>query len=462
VVFTGSTEVARLINRALAENAAPDAVLVAETGGLNAMIVDSTALTEQVVRDVLASAFQSAGQRCSALRILYVQDEARQRVLEMLGGAMESLKLGDPWDASTDVGPVIDAEAEDGIKGYIADENARGAVLKTLATPGRGRFVPPTVIAVDGIGAVAREVFGPVLHVAGFRAAELDAVVDAINARGFGLTFGLHSRIDDRVERVTARLHVGNAYVNRNQIGAIVGSQPFGGEGLSGTGPKAGGPFYLRRLQRGPAEPAIFAPEGLVIASAALAQALAAVAAGDWAVHGDRLSALRKALGSAGGQVGAALAAAEALPQAPLDLPGPTGESNRLSLHPRGLVLCLGAGAEVVLAQAVQALAAGNAVVAVAAGAPWALAALEGLPVAAIDGQVAPGSLEDLPDLALVAAAGPDDWLRALRVALSRRKGPIVPLVTSVIDAERYALERHLCIDTTAAGGNASLLAATA
>ncbi len=320
----------------------------------------------------------------------------------------------------------------------------------------------PTVIAVDGIGAVAREVFGPVLHVAGFRAAELDAVVDAINARGFGLTFGLHSRIDDRVERVTARLQAGNAYVNRNQIGAIVGSQPFGGEGLSGTGPKAGGPFYLRRLQRGPAEPMLSAPEGPVIASAALASALAAVDAGDWAVRGDRLAALRKALGSAGGQVGAALAAAEALPQAPLDLPGPTGESNRLSLHPRGRVLCLGAGAEVVLAQAVQALAAGNAVVAVAAGAPWALAALEGLPVVAIAGQVAPESLEDLPDLALVAAAGPDDWLRALRMALSRRNGPIVPLVTSIIDAERYALERHLCIDTTAAGGNASLLAATA
>ena len=168
------------------------------------------------------------------------------------------------------------------------------------------------------------------------------------------------------------------------------------------------------------------------------------------------------ALGDAGGLVGAALDAAAALPQAPLDLPGPTGESNRLSLHPRGRVLCLGAGAEAVLAQAVQALAAGNAVLAVAGGAPWALAALDGLPVAGIAGRVAPESLEDLPDLALVAAAGPGDWLRALRRALSRRGGPIVPLVTAVIDPERYAVERHLCIDTTAAGGNASLLAATA
>ena len=337
-------------------------------------------------------------------------------------------------------------------------------MLKTLATPGRGRFVPPTVIAVDGIGAVAREVFGPVLHVAGFRAAELDAVVDAINARGFGLTFGLHSRIDDRVERVTARLHVGNAYVNRNQIGAIVGSQPFGGEGLSGTGPKAGGPFYLppAAARAGGADAA--APEGPEVAPAALAAALAAVDAGDWAARGDRLAALRAALGPAGGLVGAALAAAEALPQAPLDLPGPTGESNRLSLHPRGRVLCLGAGAEVVLAQAVQALAAGNAVLAVAAGAPWALAALEGLPVAPLAGQVGAGEPRRLsPSSALVAAAGPDDWLRALADALSAAAtGRSCRWSPSVSTPERYVLERHLCIDTTAAGGNASLLAATA
>ena len=172
VVFTGSTEVAQAINRTLAENAAPDAVLIAETGGINAMIVDSTALTEQVVRDVLASAFQSAGQRCSALRVLYVQEEARARVLEMLEGAMDALVVGDPWDPATDVGPVIDAEAEAGIRGYLA--RARRAVLKTLPAPAGGRFVPPTVLAVDGIAAVEREVFGPVLHVARFRAADLD------------------------------------------------------------------------------------------------------------------------------------------------------------------------------------------------------------------------------------------------------------------------------------------------
>jgi RHH-type proline utilization regulon transcriptional repressor/proline dehydrogenase/delta 1-pyrroline-5-carboxylate dehydrogenase len=454
VVFTGSTEVAQAIHRALAENAAPDAVLIAETGGLNAMIVDSTALTEQVVRDVLASAFQSAGQRCSALRLLYVQEEARGRVVEMLEGAMEALKLGDPWDPATDVGPVIDAEAEDGITGYI--ETNADRVVKSLAPPAPGRFVAPTVLAVRGIEDLEREVFGPVLHVAPFRAAELDRVVDAINARGYGLTFGLHSRIDDRVERVTARLRVGNMYVNRNQIGAIVGSQPFGGEGLSGTGPKAGGPHYLPRLQRRDEPGPTAGPEGAAVDPGPVFARLDARA---WAARGDRIAALRAILG-----VDGALDAAAALAHEPLDLPGPTGESNRLSLHPRGRVLCLGAGAAAARAQAIQALALGNAVAVVAAAAGASLAPLiaAGLPVAALDGQVEPAALTGLPDLGLVAALGPEDWLRALRRALAARPGPIVALETALIAPERYALERHLCIDTTAAGGNASLLAASA
>jgi RHH-type transcriptional regulator, proline utilization regulon repressor / proline dehydrogenase / delta 1-pyrroline-5-carboxylate dehydrogenase len=451
VCFTGSTEVAQAINRALAENAAPDAVLIAETGGLNAMIVDSTALTEQVVRDVLASAFQSAGQRCSALRVLYVQEDARARVTEMLDGAMEALHIGDPWDPATDVGPVIDAEAEEGIRGYI-DANA-DRVAKSLAVPAHGRFVPPTVISVEGIGAVEREVFGPVLHVAGFRASEIDRVVDDINARGYGLTCGLHSRIDDRVERITGRLRIGNVYVNRNQIGAIVGSQPFGGEGLSGTGPKAGGPLYLPRLQRRDEAPAEHAPAGALHGDT-LDRAFTTLAA-----PADALDRLARSVPDH-----PAFAAAAAFPRAPRDLPGPTGESNRLSLHPRGRVLCLGAGAADALAQAIQALAAGNTVLMVAANAPDAAAPLiaAGLPVTALDGQADPAALTALPGLALVAARGPEDWLRSLRRALARREGPIVPLETSLIAPERYVIERHLCIDTTAAGGNASLLAATA
>jgi RHH-type transcriptional regulator, proline utilization regulon repressor / proline dehydrogenase / delta 1-pyrroline-5-carboxylate dehydrogenase len=458
ICFTGSTAVAQIINRSLAAHAAPDAVLIAETGGINAMIVDSTALTEQVVRDVLASAFQSAGQRCSALRVLYVQDEALPRVRDMLFGAMDALILGDPWDPATDVGPVIDAEAEDGIRTYLAGR-PRGAVLKSLPVPPAGRFVSPSVVATAGIAAVEREVFGPVLHLAGFRAAELDRVVEAINGRGFGLTFGLHSRIDDRVERVTARLQVGNAYVNRNQIGAIVGSQPFGGEGLSGTGPKAGGPLYVPRLQRRNGAPPPAAPGGRQIGAAELAKAFATLRP-----VADPARRVGTALAGAEGIAAEARDAALFFADAPRDLPGPTGESNRFRIRPRGRVLCLGPGAELVLAQAAQAVARGNTVVAVAEGAAAAIAGLSeaGLPVVGIDGRIEPEALGGLEDLGLVAAAGPEEWLRALRRALAARDGPIVPLEVEALAPERYIVERHLCIDTTAAGGNASLLAASA
>ena len=275
VVFTGSTEVAQAINRTLAANAAPDAVLIAETGGINAMIVDSTALTEQVVRDVLASAFQSAGQRCSALRVLYVQEEARPRVARDARGRDGRARRRRPLGSGDRRRPG-DRRRGRGRHPRLSRSERPGAVLKTLPVPGGGRFVPPAVVAVDGIAAVEREVFGPVLHVASFRAADLDRVVAAINARGYGLTFGLHSRIDDRVERVTAGLDVGNIYVNRNQIGAIVGSQPFGGEGLSGTGPKAGGPSYLPRLQRRPTAATTAAPSGPLVSADRLAAALAA------------------------------------------------------------------------------------------------------------------------------------------------------------------------------------------
>jgi len=408
------------------------------------------------VRDVLASAFQSSGQRCSALRLLYVQTDARARVLDMLHGAMDALTVGDPWDPATDIGPVIDAEAEAGINEHIGSKSAN--VLKSLPVPRTGRFVPPTVIAVDGIADLEREIFGPVLHVAAFRASELDRVVDDVNARGYGLTFGLHTRIDDRVERVTSRIHAGNVYVNRNQIGAVVGSQPFGGEGLSGTGPKAGGPHYLPRLQRRQGdEPESFgemAPSG---ATVAIGAPFAELRPGDWASRPDRIAALRAAVGPH-----PALEAATELPQRPRDMPGPTGESNRLSLHPRGRVLALGAGPGDALAQTLQALACGNAVLVVAAGAPAMMAQLAAFPVIALDGRIDPAALTDLPDLALLAARGPAEWLRTLRIALAARNGPIVGLETARIAPERYAIERHLCIDTTAAGGNASLLAASA
>ncbi|MEL6707142.1 MAG: bifunctional proline dehydrogenase/L-glutamate gamma-semialdehyde dehydrogenase PutA [Pseudomonadota bacterium] len=251
VAFTGSTETARLINQTLAAREGPIATLIAETGGQNAMIVDSSALPEQVVRDVLASAFQSAGQRCSALRVLYLQDDVADDMLEMIRGGFEALSVGDPALLRTDVGPVIDPDAQAALERHVARREASGKVVHRIALPDdadKGCFVAPTIIEIDSILELTRENFGPVLHVARFKAEELEQVVDDINATGYGLTLGLHSRIAETRRIVQAKARVGNFYVNRNQIGAIVESQPFGGEGLSGTGPKAGGPHYLARF----------------------------------------------------------------------------------------------------------------------------------------------------------------------------------------------------------------------
>jgi RHH-type proline utilization regulon transcriptional repressor/proline dehydrogenase/delta 1-pyrroline-5-carboxylate dehydrogenase len=251
VVFTGSTEVAQLINRGLAARAGPIATLIAETGGLNAMIADSTALPEQLVRDVLSSAFDSAGQRCSALRILCVQDDIAPRVLELLAGAMAELRVGAPLRLETDVGPVIDAEAHAALAAHAERMEREGRLIARAplaSEAAHGHFFAPVAFEIDSIAQLGREVFGPILHVVRYPAAELGAVCDAINATGYGLTLGVHSRIQETADFIRARVRVGNLYVNRNQIGAVVGAQPFGGEGLSGTGPKAGGPHYLQRF----------------------------------------------------------------------------------------------------------------------------------------------------------------------------------------------------------------------
>ena len=404
VAFTGSTDTALKIRANMAAHMAPGAPLIAETGGLNAMMVDSTALPEQAVRDILASGFQSAGQRCSALRCLYLQKDVAVGMEEMLFGAMDDLALGDPWDLATDVGPVIDETAAGGIRAYIEVARAEGRVIKEIAAPKGGTFVGPTVIRVTGIEQMPREIFGPVLHIAHFKASDIGRVVGAVNATGYGLTFGLHTRIDDRVQEVVEALCVGNVYVNRNQIGAVVGSQPFGGEGLSGTGPKAGGPHYLLRFT------AAAAPD---------AAADATVTTPDQ---------VRRTLNTPGH------------PPQPtvLDLPGPTGESNRLTSLPRAPVLCLGPGVQVAHAQAT------------------AMRALGGQAVEA------PGLAPDvLTGIAGVSGAvwwGGSATARAYVTALSARKGPILPLITDLPDAGHAVLERHTCIDTTASGGNAQLL----
>jgi RHH-type transcriptional regulator, proline utilization regulon repressor / proline dehydrogenase / delta 1-pyrroline-5-carboxylate dehydrogenase len=250
VAFTGSTEVGWIINRALAAKDAPIVPLIAETGGINAMIVDATALPEQVTDDVIASAFRSAGQRCSALRLLCLQEDIADRVIEMVAGAARELKLGDPRDPATHVGPVIDAEAKDKLDRWVAGMERQGRLLFRRAVDGSlaGHYVAPAIIELERAGDLKEEVFGPVLHVVRYRADELDRLIDDIAASRYGLTLGIQSRIDATVRHIVERLAVGNVYVNRNIIGAVVGTQPFGGSGLSGTGPKAGGPNYLRRF----------------------------------------------------------------------------------------------------------------------------------------------------------------------------------------------------------------------
>ena len=247
VAFTGSTEVARLINRALAGKDGPIVPLIAETGGINAMIVDATALPEQVTDDVITSAFRSAGQRCSALRLLCVQEDVADRILEMIEGAARALVVGDPREIATHVGPVIDADAKEKLDKWVA-EHASQVRFRHDGAPADGLYVAPTIIALDRARDLTEEVFGPVLHVVRWRADELDRLLDDIAANGYGLTLGIHSRIDETAEHIVRRLANGNVYVNRNMIGAVVGTQPFGGSGLSGTGPKAGGPNYLRRF----------------------------------------------------------------------------------------------------------------------------------------------------------------------------------------------------------------------
>jgi RHH-type transcriptional regulator, proline utilization regulon repressor / proline dehydrogenase / delta 1-pyrroline-5-carboxylate dehydrogenase len=251
VAFTGSTGAARRISQTLAARDGPIIPLIAETGGINAMIVDSTALAEQVTRDVMTGAFQSAGQRCSALRLLCVQEDVADRQLEMIVGAMQALVVGDPGLLATDVGPIIDEAARDHLQAYCREARRRFRVLgETPVDPAleHGLFFAPIAFEIPAVADLRQEVFGPVLHVVRWRAGELDQLVDDINALGFGLTLGLHSRSETCAARVMRRARVGNLYVNRNQIGAVVGVQPFGGEGLSGTGPKAGGPHYLGRF----------------------------------------------------------------------------------------------------------------------------------------------------------------------------------------------------------------------
>ncbi len=452
VIFTGSTEVAQIINRTLARRAVAescDIPLIAETGGQNAMIVDSSALPEQVVQDVISSAFDSAGQRCSALRVLFLQQEIADKTLIMLRGAMQQLRVGCPDRLATDIGPVIDGEAQQQLLAHIAKMKGQAKQHYELPLPvprnateaGNSTFVPPTVLEITELGQLQREVFGPVLHVIRYKRDDLASIIDSINASGYGLTLGVHSRIDETIDFICARAHVGNIYVNRNIVGAVVGVQPFGGEGKSGTGPKAGGPLYLKRLQRNPQVNL----GGHIIHERPQTPALDALLT--WAkTHGhERVTALGEQY------------LHQSLLGTTIALPGPTGERNTLSFAARGPILCAASEIGVLLNQLLAVFATGNSAVVLARSKELIPA---GLPASVREVLTVVDSVDAAEgfQLALVQA----NLLANLRPVLAARDGAVVAVIESseetALPLWRLVAERAVCVNTTAAGGNASLM----
>ncbi|HSW18861.1 MAG TPA: aldehyde dehydrogenase family protein, partial [Ramlibacter sp.] len=397
--------------------------------------------------------FDSAGQRCSALRVLCVQEEAAERTLEMLLGAMAELRVGNPARLATDVGPVIDDEAKATIDKHIAQMRERGRSVHQLARHSghpldQGAFVLPTLIEIDSLSELKREVFGPVLHFMRFKREELDGLMSQINGTGYGLTMGLHTRIDETIARVVDAAHAGNLYVNRNMVGAVVGVQPFGGEGLSGTGPKAGGPLYLYRLlARRPDEALARAVDGGPAGNGSVCPALRALL--DWAAP------TRPGLFAAGSRM-----ATLARPGASVVLPGPTGERNVYSIAPRSSVLCLATNDDDLLVQLAAVLAVGGRAI-------WLTPAqelLQRLP-AQVQAQVALARDWSAPGLAYEAVLlhGSPDELAQVQQRLAQRAGAVISVERmapgeTAVPLERLVIERALSVNTAAAGGNASLM----
>lgn len=453
VMFTGSTGVARMIQAQLANRLSASGKpipLIAETGGQNGMIVDSSALAEQVVGDVIASAFDSAGQRCSALRVLCLQQDVADRTLTMLKGALQELTIGRTDRLSIDVGPVITATAKGDIDAHIEKMKALGCKVEQLPLPETadlGTFVPPTIIELKKLSDLEKEIFGPVLHVVRYRREDLDRLIDDINGSGYGLTFGLHTRLDETIAHVTSRIQAGNLYVNRNIIGAVVGVQPFGGRGLSGTGPKAGGPLYIGRLvQKAPVPP----QHSSVHTDPVLA---------DFAVW---LSGKRRADDAEAARELGSLSAVGL----EKELAGPVGERNIYALHPRGRVLLAPESERGLYRQLAAALATGNqAVIDEATG---LRAALKDIP-ASVAARVSWTSdwNEDGP-FAAALLEGRAERIRALNKAIAALDGPLVLVQSATAaeiesDIEAYCLnwlieEVSTSINTAAAGGNASLM----
>jgi len=465
VMFTGSTAVATLLQRNLAgrlDQHGRPVPLIAETGGMNAMIVDSSALTEQVVIDIVASAFDSAGQRCSALRLLCIQEDVADHTLKMLRGAMAECRMGNPERFSTDIGPVIDAEAKANIDRHIQAMRNKGFTVYQAVQDNpqdsrewnSGTFVKPTLIELNQVSDLDKEIFGPVLHVVRFTRTTLPKLVEQINASGYGLTLGVHTRIDETIAQVTANARVGNLYVNRNMVGAVVGVQPFGGEGLSGTGPKAGGPLYLYRLLAHRPDSALRLTfdrqDAERPADSTLRQALLAPhqALSSWAKDRPELAELCYHYGE--------LAQAGVVRL----LPGPTGERNTFSLLPRDQVLCLADNEQDALIQLA-------AVTSVGSKALWQDDELHrALRASLPDAVKARITLARDPltaEFDAVIYHGDADQLRTLCEQIAARDGAIVSVQgfargeTNLL-LERLLIERSLSVNTAAAGGNASLM----
>ncbi|MEN4666841.1 trifunctional transcriptional regulator/proline dehydrogenase/L-glutamate gamma-semialdehyde dehydrogenase [Pantoea agglomerans] len=465
VMFTGSTAVATLLQRNLAgrlDQHGRPVPLIAETGGMNAMIVDSSALTEQVVIDIVASAFDSAGQRCSALRLLCIQEDVADHTLKMLRGAMAECRMGNPERFSTDIGPVIDAEAKANIDRHIQAMRNKGFTVYQAVQENpqdskewnSGTFVKPTLIELGQVSDLDKEIFGPVLHVVRFTRNNLPQLVEQINASGYGLTLGVHTRIDETIAQVTANARVGNLYVNRNMVGAVVGVQPFGGEGLSGTGPKAGGPLYLYRLLAHRPDSALRLTfdrqDAERPADSTLRQSLLAphLALSNWAKDKPELAELCQHYGD--------LAQAGVVRL----LPGPTGERNTFSLLPRDQVLCLADNEQDALIQLA-------AVTSVGSKALWQddelhRALLASLPDA-VKARITLARDQLAAEFDAVIYHGDADQLRTLCEQIAAREGAIVSVQgfargeTNLL-LERLLIERSLSVNTAAAGGNASLM----
>ena len=445
VIFTGSTEVARLINKALSKRD-DNPVLIAETGGQNAMIVDSTALPEQVCLDVLNSAFDSAGQRCSALRILYVQEDVADKMVNIIKGAMDELVVGKPTQLTTDIGPVIDAEAQQNLLTHI--NRMKGVAkayheIKTAADvdSNNSTFVRPILFELNNLNELQREVFGPVLHVVRYRASELDQLIDQINAKGYALTSGVHSRIEGTVEHVRDRIEAGNIYVNRNIVGAVVGVQPFGGHGLSGTGPKAGGPFYLQRLVR--------TPEWVAPTLSRIGQADEdALKRLETLVHKLPFDAEEKKTAAA--VLGHARV--RTLRKAETVLVGPTGERNSLSWRSPKHVWVHG-GTLLQAFSALTELAAAGIQTVVEPNSPLVAYSAD------LDGLLQVNSKPENADISHVATIEPLSSER--KQELAGHDGALIRILPSEqgLDILQVFEEISCSINTTAAGGNASLMA---